>query len=103
MEKYFYGLKGHPIGFIKAETVYDLYGRALGWVDGLSVYGKTGTFVGRLYVVGENHYILKFILDLQPLPLQPREIPNLSPEDFEFRHVEDIDPIEVPPGYVDSF
>ena len=103
MERIIYRLKGQPLGFTKANRVYDIYGRSLGWLDGLVVYNKSGNFVGKLYTASGNHYILKFILDLQPLPQQPKDVPDLTPGEFEIKHIENIVPIEVPPGYVDGF
>ncbi len=103
MDKDIFRLKGQPLGFIKADIVYDIYGKSLGWVEGLVVYNKAGNFIGKVYQASGNHYILKFILDLQPLPQQPKNIPDLLPGEFEIKPINNIAAIEVPPGYVDGF
>ena len=90
-----YKLNGTPLGFIRENKLYDFYGKALGWKTDDFIYNKNGRFAGRVYQIAENHFIIKFLLDLAPLSLPKQTIPDLLPQELNVAIPPNIDKIEL--------
>lgn len=102
MDTQIYRTTGEPLGFIRNNNLYDIHGKALGWSQDMFVYNKNGLFCGRLFYLGGANYIIKFLLDLSPLPQLSREIMDLSPLEVPPVPTNRLK-IELPPGYSDGF
>jgi hypothetical protein len=56
-------------GFVADGSLFDRYGRHVGWLEGADVYHRTGRFMGALR---DGQYIVRDLLRAEPIPRAPR-------------------------------
>lgn len=102
MDTFIYKSTGEPLGFIRENNLYDIHGKYLGWREGDFIWNSQGQFSGRMYVLNGFNYIIKFLLDLSPLPQPPKLGNNIAVSDIPSINAA-ITPISLPPAYNDGF
>ena len=56
-------------GFVAVGSLFDRYGRHVGWLEGADAYHRTGRFMGELR---DGQYVVRDLLRAQPIPRAPR-------------------------------
>lgn len=104
MEEYIFLFKssGQYIGFLYNDFIYTRDGNFLGWLDSdiKVVWGKSGSYKGKLVNIDGHYYILRNLLEMPPIPQTPKRTPVPPPLPFQ---QENIPPITLPPFFIDGF
>ncbi|MCX6792292.1 MAG: hypothetical protein NT149_04620 [Candidatus Gottesmanbacteria bacterium] len=100
MNRYFYRSNGIYVGFINGNYIFSRDGQYLGWIEGDFVWGIDGQFRGKLYLIGEHYYILKYIYNIPPIPKAPIGVPSTPALPAPTSNIASI---SLKLGFVDAF
>ena len=100
MSKIIFKSSGIYLGFIDNDFLFSRDGQYLGWLEGAHVWGADGQYRGNLNETNGNLYILRNMFVSMPIPRPPKISPN-SPSLPQ--PPANINPIQLPIGFVDAF
>ena len=97
---YIYKSIGQYFGFIIGDNLFSRDGVYSGWLEESYIWDSRGQFRGELKAINNNHYILKNMFAVPPIPKIPKPAP---PTPILPAPKANIPPITPPIGYKDGF